>query len=156
MNDRRITIACIFDLNSPRITAYQIPDCIYEKLQLPEEEVRMIQIDGPKRQVYIKFATSEQTHVVLQNTAGQLDYRHDNGEISIAHIELAGMDTRRFRIANLPPEVPERAARDALSTYGYVKEIREETWSREYKYAVTNGIRVATTCLKNTFHHIYP
>jgi hypothetical protein len=61
---------CIFDLNSPRITAYQIRDWIYERLQLPKEEVRMIQIDGPKRRVYIKLATSEQMLAVLQKTAG--------------------------------------------------------------------------------------
>jgi hypothetical protein len=71
MNDRQNTIVCIFYLNSPCITAYQIHDWIYERLQLPEEEVRMIQIDGPKRRVYIKFATSEQMHAVLQKTAGQ-------------------------------------------------------------------------------------
>jgi hypothetical protein len=60
-------------------------------------------------------------HAVLQKTAGQLDYRHDNGEITIVLIELASMGTRRVRIAHLPPELPDRAIREALSTYGDVK-----------------------------------
>jgi len=72
------------------------------------------------------FATSEQMYSVLQKTAGQLDFRHDNGEISVVQIELAGMGTRRVRIANLPPEVSDRAIRETLSNYGEVKEIREE------------------------------
>ena len=123
----------MFDLNSPRITAYQIRDWIYERLQLPEEEVLMIQIDGHKGRVYIKFGTSEQMRAVLQKTAVQLGYPHDSGEMSIVQIELAAMSTRRIRIANLPPEVPDRVIREALSTYGEVKDIREETWSRAYK-----------------------
>jgi RNA recognition motif-containing protein len=116
----------------------------------------MVQIDGPKRRVKIKFVTSEQMNALLQKTAGQLDYRHDNGEISIVHIELVGMGTRRVWITNLPPEVTDLAIRNALSTYGDIKEIREETYSRAYKYPVSNGIRVATTWIKNTFRHIYP
>ena len=56
MGYRQNTIVCIFDLHSPRTTAYQIHICnwIYERLQLPEEDVRMIQIDGPGRRVYIR------------------------------------------------------------------------------------------------------
>jgi hypothetical protein len=108
----------------------------------------MIQMDGRGRRVCIKFATSEQMNAVPQKTAGGLDFRHDNGEISIAQIEVAGMGNRRVRIANLPPEVTDRTIRDTLSTYGEVKEIREETWSRAYKYPVSNGMRVAVTALK--------
>jgi hypothetical protein len=64
----------------------------------------MIQIDGPKRRVYIKFATSDMVHQVLQITAGQLEYIHDNGVISKVLIELAGMGIRKIWIATLPPK----------------------------------------------------
>jgi hypothetical protein len=48
MNDRQNTIVCSFDPASLRVTARQIHDWIYERLQLPETEVRMIQIERVK------------------------------------------------------------------------------------------------------------
>jgi len=48
MNDRQNTIVYIFDVHSPRITAHHIHDWVDERLQLPEEDVRMIQIDEPE------------------------------------------------------------------------------------------------------------
>jgi hypothetical protein len=80
---------------------------------------------------------------------GQLDFRRDNGEISVVQIELAGTGTRRVRIANLPPKLSDRAIRETLSNYGEVKEIREKTCSKLFKYPVSDGIRVAITCLKS-------
>jgi len=37
---------CIFDPQSPRITAFQIHKWIHETLQIPEDDVRMVQVDG--------------------------------------------------------------------------------------------------------------
>jgi len=147
MKDRQNTIVCIFDVRSPRITALHIHEWIYENLRLPEKDVRMIQIDGPGRREFIKLNTSEQAQSILQTTKGELEFRHDNGELSIVHLELAGMGIRRIRIANLPPEVPDRIIRETLSTYGDVTEISEETWSKAYRYPVPKGIRIAVTRL---------
>jgi hypothetical protein len=58
MSERQNTLVCMFDLKSPRITAFQIQERIHESMKLPETNVSMIQIDGPKRRVYIKFANS--------------------------------------------------------------------------------------------------
>jgi len=148
MNDRQNTIVCVFDPQSPRITVFQIHEWIHERLHLPQLDVRIIHIDGPRRSVYIKLATSEQSFAVVQKTAGNVEYRHDSGELSTVQIELAGMGTRRIRIANLPSAAPDRAIRDKLSIYGDVKEIREETWPRAYRYPVSNGTHIAATCLK--------
>ena len=148
MKDRQNTIVCIFDVRSPRITALQIHVWIYENLRLPEKDVRMIQIDGSGRRVFIKLNTSEQAQSILQTTKGKLEFRHDNGELSILQLELAGLGIRRIRIANLPPEVPERIIRETLSKYGDVTAISEETWSKAYRYPVPNGTRIAVTRLK--------
>jgi hypothetical protein len=43
---------------------------------------------------------------------------------------MAGMRTRRARIANLPPEIPEGTIRANLTNYGEIKAIQEETCSR--------------------------
>jgi len=58
MNDRLNTIVCIFEKRSPTISALDIHEWIYETLRIPEREVRMIQIDGTRRQVYIKLTTN--------------------------------------------------------------------------------------------------
>jgi hypothetical protein len=88
---------------------------------------------------------------VLQGTRGQAECRHDNGEISQVKIQLAGMGTRRIKIANLPPEVPECVTRTTLTQYGEVKKITEEMPSHVYRYPVANGIRIAMVTLT---HHI--
>ena len=92
-------------MRNPRITAFNIHEWIHAQLRLQEDDIRMIQIDGPRRRVYIKFVSAERMQSILQNIQGQQEYKHENGEISIVRVELAGMGVRRVRIANLPPEV---------------------------------------------------
>jgi len=69
--------------------------------------------------VFIKFVTNEKKQTVLRSTKGQLEYRHEDGEVSIVRIDIAGMD--QVQITNLPPEVPDRVLRDTVSKYGDVK-----------------------------------
>jgi hypothetical protein len=126
---------------SPKMTACDVHEWIYDTLRLPEEEVRMIQIDGTKRQVYIKLAEQKAAMNLLQTTARQADCKHHNGEITKVTINMAGMGNKRIRIANLPPEIPENAVKTALTPYGTVTDIREEKWARTYRYVVANGIR---------------
>ena len=58
---------------------------------------------------------------VLQPIQGDLDFHHENGEISKMTVEIAGVGTRRFRVSTLPPEVTEAQITNAMSTYGEVK-----------------------------------
>jgi len=45
------TIICVFDLKRPRITAYVIHEWIYAQLRLKDNEVLMVQIDGPQKDI---------------------------------------------------------------------------------------------------------
>ena len=56
---------CVFDLKSPRISAYEIHDWIHTQTCLNEQELTMVQIDGTKQQVYIKFRENGRMHDVL-------------------------------------------------------------------------------------------
>ena len=78
----------------------------------------------------------------------QLEYHHDNGELSIANKEIAGMGIRKVRTENLPPEVEEWNICDVFSQYGDVKRITDETWFRLYRYQVANGVHVMEISLK--------
>jgi len=52
---------------APGLTnAFQIHEWIYECLQIPEEEIRMIQIYGVNRHVYIKFTEEQSMDKILQ------------------------------------------------------------------------------------------
>jgi hypothetical protein len=42
MGEGRNTIVCAFDLNSPRISAYDIHEWIYTQMRLEENEVTMV------------------------------------------------------------------------------------------------------------------
>jgi len=106
---------CSFDPSSPRITTYDIYEWIYASLQIPEHNVQMIQIDGIKRQVYTKMVDNDCVLAVLRDTGSQTEYTYPSGELSIVNLALAGVGTKRIRIANLPPEV----SRDTLGQLMY-------------------------------------
>ena len=61
---------------------------------------------------------------------------------------MAGLGTKRIRIANLPPEVPEGPISTALAQFGDIKSIQEESWSKAYRYAVSNSIKIIIMALK--------
>ena len=107
-----------------------------------------MQIDGPRRRVYIKFVSAERMQSILQNIQGQQEYNHDNGEIPIVKVELAGMGVRRVRVAGLPPEVKEPVLRDAMSKYEDVKIIQEEQWPNQYRYKASNWVKIVELNLK--------
>ena len=47
-----------------------------------EDDVRMIQVDGVRRHVYIKFINDERMQATMGRHTGQLEYHHANGELS--------------------------------------------------------------------------
>jgi hypothetical protein len=116
-----------------------------------EEEVAMVQIDGHKRHTYIKFIDYNKVQKTLTSTKEHGEFLHKNGVISKVWIEAADLETRRVGIANIPPEVHDRAVRMGLGRYWKVKEVQEEKLSRAYRYPMTNGIRIAVASLS---HHI--
>jgi hypothetical protein len=147
VTDRRNTIVCSFDTNSPRIFAHDIHEWIHKNLRLLPTDVLTIQIDPTKRQVFfIKLGNHKRMQDVLLLTNAQMTYKHSTGEISTVRVEQAGRTTR-VRIVNLPPEIPDNTLCNTLSNYGEVKEIIHETWSTNYRYPVYNGIRAAQMIL---------
>jgi cellulase/cellobiase CelA1 len=99
----------------------------------------------------MKFTEHRLVTEILQSTNGTSEYKHGSGEISQVRLEAAGMGTRRVRITNLPPEMSSSTIRTALTPYGAIQSINEETWSNNYRYIVSSGIRVIIMALKNTF-----
>ena len=95
MGERCNTVVCCFDPRSPRINAFQVHEWIYDSLQLPEEKIRMTQIDGFKRSVYIKFSKEDGIYDLQRATGGRVDFQHDSGEISNVVIETAVMGAQK-------------------------------------------------------------
>jgi hypothetical protein len=102
----------------------------------------MIQIDGIRRQVYIKFIYISTVHDILRVTNGETIYKHVTGEISPVRLLEARMGPKRVCLANLPPEVLNSNIRVAMSHFGNVQAIQEETWAKHYRYKVSNGVKI--------------
>ena len=83
------TIVCTFEPTSPRITAYDIHEWIQQFIRIPEHTVSMIQIDGIKRQVFIKLIDNAYMQALLRETNGQAEYKHHNRVLSIVNIAIA-------------------------------------------------------------------
>ena len=147
MSERRNTLLCCFNPASPRITVFDIHEWIHSQLQVTEHSVSMIQIDGIRRQAYIKFIEISFVHDILRATNRETIYKHLTGEITAMRLMVAGMGLKRFRLANLPPEVSHSNIRAAMSQFGNVQDIQEETWAKHYRYNVSNGVKIVTMAL---------
>jgi hypothetical protein len=143
MVERHNTVVCSFDLSSPRITAYEIHEWIFAVLRILEHNVQMIQIDGIKRHVYIKLVDSECVLGLLRETRGQVEYKYPSTELSIVSLALAGMGTKRIRLAGLLPEVSNDTLCASLASYGKILDIQKRGGQRLI------DILWATACVKS-------
>ena len=87
MAEQQHTMVCIFDPNSPCISAYEIHEWIHDQLQVLEQ---LLSIDGIKIHIFLKFVDDLYIQNILQSTNGSAEYRHVTGEISIVCLEVAG------------------------------------------------------------------
>jgi len=55
MTQRQNTLVCAFDVQRPRISAFDIHEWIHDAKGLQETEEAMVQVDGHRRHVYITF-----------------------------------------------------------------------------------------------------
>jgi hypothetical protein len=140
------TVLFTFDPASPRITAYDIHEWLQEEIHIQEQKVQTIEIDGIKRQVFVKM-TDKDYMSIIHSTGGSGTYTHHTGEISRVAIAVAGIGCKKLRVANLPPEVMDDTLRTALAPFGQIMDIQKEKWARTYRYIVDNGIRQVTMVL---------
>ena len=89
MSERRNTLACCFDPTSPRLTDFDIHELIHSQLEVSEHSVLMIQIDGTRRQVFIKFTDLHLVQDILNAINGETVYNHATGEISPVRLMFA-------------------------------------------------------------------
>ena len=94
---RSNTIAFTFDPASPRITAHDIREWLHTEMRIQEQKVQMIQIDGIKRQVYVKLTDKDCMLSIINSTAGQGEYKHHSGEISPVEIAIAEMGYNKIQ-----------------------------------------------------------
>ena len=112
-----------FDISSPRINAFQIHEWLDDTVHIKEDEVHVVQMDGPLRKVYVKFISSENMMRVLQPIQGDINFHHVNGKISKVKFDIAGVGVRRVRVSTLPPEVTKTETINVMSIYGDGKKI---------------------------------
>jgi hypothetical protein len=104
----------------------------------------MIQINGIKRQVYIKMTNIEKVQAVLHAAGREIEYTYPSGQVSTVTLAVAGLGTKRIRVANLTPEVSHDELRVALTPYGKIVDIQTVKCSNNYRYTVDNGVRQVT------------
>jgi len=66
----------------------------------------------------MKFVNTERTMDVLQPIKRDLEFHHENEELSEVSVEIAGVGIWRVRVATLSPEVTEEQIRKTVSKYG--------------------------------------
>jgi hypothetical protein len=84
----------------------------------------------------------------LSAILGTREYMHTSGELSKVIVSTTGVGHREIRIAGLPPEVPDNVLQAALDKYGDSRGYSRQSWSKQYRYQMSNGVRVVTILLK--------
>ena len=75
---------CTFDTQSPRISSYEVHEWIQEQLHVSEATVTMIQIDGLRRQVFIKFVDLQYAQEILQTKKISLNINIQTGKYHLS------------------------------------------------------------------------
>jgi hypothetical protein len=79
MAEQQQKIVCMFDPSCTKISVYDIHEWILEEVHIPEQSLRVIQIDGTTRYVYLKLSYDTYITDILQNTKGRLKYKDTTG-----------------------------------------------------------------------------
>jgi hypothetical protein len=133
---RNNTLVFIFDPAIPRNTAHDKHEWLHATIRIHEQKIQMIQIDGIKKQVFVKLTDKEYMKEIINDTKGRGEYRYHTGEIFPVEIAVAGMGYKKIRVANRPPEILDDTVGDVLSPFGKVLNIENEMWARTYRYTV--------------------
>jgi hypothetical protein len=156
MCERKNTLVCCFDHASPRISAFEIHEWIHSQLQVSEQSVLMVQIDGTRRQVFIKFTDHTYVQDILHATNGTTEYKHLTGEIFPVRLELAGMGHVAFDWRTYPPNFlasPYALPWRPMGKFNqYMRKIGQQVTAM--RYPMEYGL--LRWRLPNTFHHMLP
>jgi hypothetical protein len=142
MAKRLNTHMCTFAMDSPRITAYNIHEWVFETLKIPEEDLCVLQIDGPSRKVYLKFSMAKDLRGHLNTLQGDHEHKHETREVSTVTVYPVGLGHRSVRVASLPPEIKDQVLSASLSQYDTIKQVTGEKWSHSYRYNMPSGVRL--------------
>ena len=126
---------CCFDSTSPRISAIWYPG----EDSLPATGIGTLSSCDTDRwnskagTDYIHWLFLHKRHTACDKWENCI-YKHASGEISTVRLEIAGLGTRRTRLANsLPPDISGNTICTALSQYGEIQSIHDEKWSKNYR-----------------------
>ena len=112
-------------------------------MQVTEHSVKMIQIDGTKRQVYIKFMDDEYVQDIKDDKRICRLYTRNRRDFPGTHKHCRnGYPSRQNRLST--HRSTRRTIRATLAQYGEIKTTQDETWFKAYRYPVANGIKVIT------------
>jgi hypothetical protein len=79
MGERVNTVVCSFHVRSPKTSEYCIHEWINVDLGLADEHLRIIQIDGPRRKIYMKFIFEDKMYDLLKRTGRTKEFKHESG-----------------------------------------------------------------------------
>lgn len=144
---RRDTLKFVFDCNYARPKSYEIEAWIEESLKSSFGDIIGVHLSIVSSTVYIKFRSPEICDEIVQSRAGNLKFKHCDGNVGEVKVTHAGFGIRTVRIFELPFEVPAEDINAALAKYGKVVSNVAEKWM-SFKVPVLNGVRQVKIELK--------
>lgn len=121
-----------------KLSAYETHVFIQGKFQLQADEVISIGIYGNK--IMLKVATADILENIFETWENKLEYTDANNRLF--QVKLSNESRKNIvKIHRIPIEIPENEIRRALSAYGAIEEIRNDSW-KNLPYKCYNDVKI--------------
>jgi hypothetical protein len=96
MRDSEFRVIFPFAPNSPKTSAYELHEWTHDSLRVDKQDVHATQIEGIRRQMYIKFTTAQKAvQFTYTKDTRHCTHVHTNGERTRVRFPMVGFGIRQ-------------------------------------------------------------
>lgn len=140
---RKCTLCFEFDKSSRKVlpSSLEIHNWIVDVIGITTDQVHTAYYDTDVCCFFVKLLNPVLLDKILMKFGGEATFRHRDSSVSTVLIYNAEVDYKNVRVFNLPPEVENCYLKEVLTSYGDVKSIRNELWSKQHRLQCFSGVR---------------
>ncbi|KAL3280908.1 hypothetical protein HHI36_004135 [Cryptolaemus montrouzieri] len=153
---KRVKNTLVFDFKSvkKKPSNFQLHKCMKGKLNFSVDQLLCIQFDHLRNKVFIKPISNLLVHSSIHTFENKpLEFEDDEGNKHFIPMS-EDVDDIDVKVHDFPLEMDNDKIRKALSQYGPVKSIRNDTYTGQGLYPVVSGARSILIAMKRTYHRI--
>lgn len=140
---RKCTLCIEFNKLSRKVlpSSLEIHNWIVDVIGITNDQVHTAYYDTDLCCFFVKLLNPVLLDKILMKFGGEAEFRYRDSSVSTVLIYNAEVEYKNVRVFNLPPEVENCYLKEVLTSYGDVKSIRNELWSKQHRLQCFSGVR---------------